>query len=134
MTTTTISGGAYDLDEILSLTIRVNGSILDTITPGPNVIDFGWTTSGTPVISGAYTLSVEMNDAPANDPLTDSIQVTVVGDDPPPTAIALGRMNATAAPDWLLLLLAGVALLLALTGIVVRRRRLVNNKRPRLDT
>jgi hypothetical protein len=116
----TVSGGAYDLDEIQSIVVRVDGAILDTIIPAPSIVDTAWSTTWTPIVSGTYTISATLTDL-LNNELVDTVQVTVGGGEP--TAVTMGTIAATTAANRPLLLLLWAGLLLVATGIAVHRRR-----------
>jgi hypothetical protein len=116
--TYTVSGGAYDLNEIQTIVVRVDGSIIGTITPTVGTVDTTWATGWTPAISGTYTISATLTDQ-LNNVLMDTVQVTV--GDGTPTAITLKAIALEPITSrWLLLWLSAV-LLLALTLAVVRR-------------
>ena len=71
-----VSGGAYDLDGIQTIAIRVNEQPLDTLTLG-GATDTVWTAvDWQPTLSGTYTLTAVMTDS-LNVSFSDSINVHV---------------------------------------------------------
>jgi hypothetical protein len=80
-----ITGGAYDLDEIATIAVAVDGAVIDTIVPGAGVTDTPWSATWSPPVSGAYTITAMMTDTLGNS-VMDTVMVTAFGN--LPTAVA----------------------------------------------
>ncbi|MBP7998168.1 MAG: hypothetical protein KA314_02115 [Chloroflexi bacterium] len=83
---TTINGGAYDLNQIQTIVVRVDGMVVGTIVPGVGITDTTWATNWTPTVTGTVTVAAAMTDTLGNT-ITDTIQLMVQQGGP--TAITL---------------------------------------------
>jgi hypothetical protein len=83
---TTINGGAYDLNQIQTIVVRVNGAVVGTIVPGVGITDTTWATNWTPAVTGTVTVAAALTDTLGNT-ITDTIQLVVEAGGP--TAITL---------------------------------------------
>jgi hypothetical protein len=125
---TNINGGAYDLHQIQTIVVRVDGTVINTIVPGAGITNTTWATNWTPTVTGTVTVAAALTDNLGNI-ITDTIQLEVEAGDP--TAITLqdwGVRSVTQLPP--VLILVGL-LLLATVALWGRRKMLFPGRRRR---
>ncbi|MBK9055193.1 MAG: LamG domain-containing protein [Chloroflexi bacterium] len=116
---TTINGGAYDLNEIQTIMVRVDGVVVGTIVPGPGITDTPWTTNWTPTVTGTVTVAAALTDTLGNT-ITDTIQLVV--EQGAPTAITLQEWAVRPVTNLpFILILVGLCALVTM-GLWRRKR------------